>query len=335
MQIDIKTSAVEQVRQTFSHVARRLGADKPASRYQEATFDLQPEVNFHYRPLWQPEFELYDKGRTAIVMNDWYAFNDPRQYYYGAYTIARSRQQEAMEKNFEFVARRRLLSDLSDETKAHIASLMVPLRHVEWAANTNNCFVTGYGWGTAITQATMFHCMDRLGIAQYLSRIGLALDGNQGTTLVEGKARWLDDPMWQGLRRVVEDTMVVRDWFETFVAQNVVLDGLLYPLVYRHIDERITRLHGPGLGMLNEFASSWFDETSRWVDATIKTAAAESPANAALLGQWIAKWRAAVIEALKPLAIAALDDDAHHALEAIAQAFDARIAKQGVEVSHG
>ncbi|BBU30952.1 phenol hydroxylase P1 protein [Burkholderia sp. THE68] len=335
MQIDIKTSAVEQVRQTFSHVARRLGADKPASRYQEATFDLQPEVNFHYRPLWQPEFELYDKGRTAIVMNDWYAFKDPRQYYYGAYTTTRAKQQETMEKNLEFVAKRRLLTDLSDEAKAHIATLMVPLRHVEWAANTNNCFVTAYGWGTAITQATMFHCMDRLGIAQYLSRIGLALDGNQGTSLVEGKQRWLDDPMWQGLRRVVEDTMVVKDWFETFVAQNVVLDGLLYPLVYRHIDERIARLHGPGLGMLNEFASAWFDETSRWVDATIKTAAAQSPANAALLAQWTSKWRGAVLDALKPLAIVGLDDDAHHALEAIAQAFDARMAKQGVEVSHG
>lgn len=335
MQIDIKTTAVEQIRQTFSHVARRLGADKPASRYQEATFDLQPEVNFHYRPLWQPEFELYDKGRTAIVMNDWYAFKDPRQYYYGVYTIARAKQQDAMEKNFEFVAKRRLLTDLSDEAKAHIAALMVPLRHVEWAANTNNCFVTGYGWGTAITQATMFHCMDRLGIAQYLSRIGLALDGNQGTSLVEGKERWINHPMWQGLRRVVEDTMVVKDWFETFVAQNLVLDGLLYPLVYRHIDERIARLHGPGLGMLNEFASSWFDETSRWVDATVKTAAAESPANQALLAQWVTKWRAAVLEALKPLAIAGLGDEAHHALEDIAQAFDARIAKQGVEVSHG
>ncbi|SDI34274.1 phenol 2-monooxygenase P1 subunit [Paraburkholderia steynii] len=335
MQIDIKTSAVEQVRQTFSHVARRLGADKPASRYQEATFDLQPEVNFHYRPLWQPEFELYDKGRTAIVMSDWYAFKDPRQYYYGAYTIARAKQQDTMEKNFEFVAKRRLLADLSDDAKAHIAALMVPLRHVEWAANTNNCFVTGYGWGTAITQATMFHCMDRLGIAQYLSRIGLALDGNQGTSLVEGKERWMSDPMWQGLRRVVEDTMVVKDWFETFVAQNLVLDGLLYPLVYRHIDERIARLYGPGFGMLNEFASSWFDETSRWVDATIKTAATESPENKALLAQWVAKWRTAVLDALKPLAIAGLGDDAHHALEHIAQTFDARVAKQGVEVSHG
>ncbi|TCG07373.1 phenol hydroxylase [Paraburkholderia steynii] len=335
MQIDIKTSAVEQVRQTFSHVARRLGADKPASRYQEATFDLQPEVNFHYRPLWQPEFELYDKGRTAIVMSDWYAFKDPRQYYYGAYTIARAKQQDTMEKNFEFVAKRRLLADLSDDAKAHIAALMVPLRHVEWAANTNNCFVTGYGWGTAITQATMFHCMDRLGIAQYLSRIGLALDGNQGTSLVDGKERWMSDPMWQGLRRVVEDTMVVKDWFETFVAQNLVLDGLLYPLVYRHIDERIARLYGPGFGMLNEFASSWFDETSRWVDATIKTAATESPENKALLAQWVAKWRTAVLDALKPLAIAGLGDDAHHALEHIAQTFDARVAKQGVEVSHG
>ena len=335
MQIDIKTSAVEQVRQTFSHVARRLGADKPASRYQEATFDLQPEVNFHYRPLWQPEFELYDKGRTAIVMSDWYAFKDPRQYYYGAYTIARAKQQDTMEKNFEFVAKRRLLADLSDDAKAHIAALMVPLRHVEWAANTNNCFVTGYGWGTAITQATMFHCMDRLGIAQYLSRIGLALDGNRGTSLVDGKERWMSDPIWQGLRRVVEDTMVVKDWFETFVAQNLVLDGLLYPLVYRHIDERIARLYGPGFGMLNEFASSWFDETSRWVDATIKTAATESPENKALLAQWVAKWRTAVLDALKPLAIAGLGDDAHHALEHVAQTFDARVAKQGVEVSHG
>ena len=87
--------------------------------------------------------------------------------------------------------------------------------------------------------------------------------------------------------------------------------------------------------MLNEFASSWFDETSRWVDATIKTAATESPENKALLAQWVAKWRTAVLDALKPLAIAGLGDDAHHALEHIAQTFDARVAKQGVEVSHG
>jgi phenol hydroxylase P1 protein len=334
MQIDIKTSAVQPIRQTFSHIARRLGADKPASRYQEATFDLQPEVNFHYRPLWQPEYELYDKARTAIRMNDWYAFKDSRQYYYGAYTIARSRQQETMEKNIEFVTRRGLLSGLSDELKDRIASVMLPLRHVEWAANTNNCFVTAYGWGTAITQATMYHSMDRLGLAQYLSRLGLLLDGNLGTSLVAAKAAWLDAPLWQPLRRLVEDLMVVQDWFETFTAQNAVLDGLLYPLVYRHIDARLCAQCGSGIGMLNEFAIGWFDETSRWVDATLKTAAAESPENTALLSCWIEMWHGRALEALRPIAVHALgDEDAAAALADIDSSFTARMTKLGIAIA--
>ena len=33
MSIDIKTMNVEPRRQTFAHVARRLGSDVPASRY--------------------------------------------------------------------------------------------------------------------------------------------------------------------------------------------------------------------------------------------------------------------------------------------------------------
>ena len=333
MQIDIKTSSVQQIRQTFSHVARRLGADKAASRYQEATLELQPEVNFHYRPLWEPDRELYDKRRTAIQMVDWYAFKDPRQYYYGTYTIARARQQDTMEKNLDFVAKRGLLTDLPDEAKTRIANFMVPLRHVEWGANTNNCFVTGYGWGTAITQATMFHSMDRLGLAQYLSRVGLLLDGNRGSSLTEGKRRWLNEPAWQGLRRVIEDLMVVRDWFETLVVQNLVLDGLLYPLVYHHVDRAFTKEFGPGLGMLNDFAVTWFDESARWVDATVKTAATESEANTDLLKHWISTWRPRVLEALQPLAVEALGAErAADAPRQIEQGLDARLVKLGLDV---
>lgn len=38
MQIDIKTTSIEPLRHTYSHIARRLGQDKPASRHpQEPT----------------------------------------------------------------------------------------------------------------------------------------------------------------------------------------------------------------------------------------------------------------------------------------------------------
>ena len=72
MQIDLRTVSITPLRQTYQHIAERQGADKPASRYIEATMDVQPQANFHYRPTWQPEHELFDAGRTRIVMQDWY-----------------------------------------------------------------------------------------------------------------------------------------------------------------------------------------------------------------------------------------------------------------------
>ena len=333
MQVDIKTTTVTQLRQTFSHTARAIGGDKPASRYQEATYGMQPLVNFHYRPLWQPEMELYDVRRTAVVMREWYALKDPRQYYYGSYTITRSRQQEAMEKNLEFVEKRGLLRDLPEPLRAKLIHTLVPLRHLEWGANTNNCYITAYGFGVAITQATMFHAMDRLGLAQYLSRIGLSLDGNSGEALAEGKQLWMHDDTWQGLRRLVENLMVCDDWFELHVAQNLVLDGLLQPLVFQQFERRFSSQHGPALSLVTEFMNNWFEETARWVDATIKTATAESAANATLIHSWVKHWREAVRMAIAPYADAVFIEDAADALAAVDAQFDARIAKLGLKAA--
>jgi phenol/toluene 2-monooxygenase (NADH) P1/A1 len=330
MHVDIKTTSVTPLRNTFSHVARRLGSDKPASRYQEATFDLQPTVNFHYRPLWQPEMALYDVRRTQIEMKDWYAFRDPRQYYYGSYTIARARQQDVMEKNIDFVEKRGLLRDLSEAERTALVFTLVPLRHVEWGANINNCYITAYGYGTAITQATMFQAMDRLGLAQYLSRIGLQLDGNSGASLTQGKTLWLEHAAWQNLRRLVERLMVTKDWFELFVAQNLVLDGLLHPLIFQHYEQRVSAKHGPALSLLTEFMTNWFNESARWVDSTIKTAAAESPANETLLRGWIANYRRACSEALAPYAAAVFGQDADIALVKVDESFELRVVKLGL-----
>ena len=43
MQIDLRTVSIKPLRQTFDHVAARIGGDKPASRYQEGTLDLQAD----------------------------------------------------------------------------------------------------------------------------------------------------------------------------------------------------------------------------------------------------------------------------------------------------
>ncbi len=331
MQIDLRTVSITPLRQTYNHIAERQGADKPASRYIEGTMNVQPDVNFHYRPTWDPEHELFDPRRTRLVMKDWYALKDPRQFYYGAYTQARARMQEVAEADFEFVETRGLADRFDDGARRVALDFYVPLRHVAWGANMNGAYQCAYGYGTAITQPCLYAGMDQLGIAQYLTRLGLLL-GNQGE-LEAGKQAWLEAPAWQPLRRLVEDTWVMKDWFELYVAQNVVLDGVLFGLAYKEVDQALSERAGPVVSMLTRFQAEWAQDANKWVDAVMKVAAAESPENKALLSEWYAHWRARVQEALAPVAELGLGSDGAQALERALAAVDARMNKAGLSLA--
>ncbi len=304
MQIDIKTSGVKPIRNTYAYVEKRFG-DKPASRYQEASYDIQEEVNFHYRPLWQPEHEIFDTDRTVIKMQDWYALKDPRQFYYGTYTQTRARQQDVLESNFNFVEKNNVLNTFSLELLKKAEKLLIPLRHYEWGANMNNSFITGYAYGATLTNATMFATMDRLGSAQYLTKIGLLLDGNQGASLERAKTAWMDEPAWQPLRENIENMLVLKDWYELFVAQNLVFDGYIYPLVKHIVDRDLVAQGASAISLLTGFMSDWFEETQPWVNSVIKTTALESDENRQQIMQWIEKWqpqvRSVVLSLLKSL----------------------------------
>jgi len=329
MQIDLRTVAIKPLRQTFDNIARRIGADKPASRYQEGTLDMQQEANYHYRPTWDPDHLIYDRDRTAIRMADWYSFKDPRQFYYGAYTLARAKQQDTAEANFDFVENRGLAATLPEDLRATVLKLLLPLRHVAWGANMNNAAVCAYGYGTAFTQPCIYQAMDQLGIAQYLTRVGLLL--GDVDVLDAAKQSWMDDDTWQGLRRYVEDTMVLKDPFELFVAQNVALDGLLYPLVYETIiDDVLSAQGGTPVAMLTQFMTDWYAETRKWTDATMKTAAAESADNKEVLGKWVTHWRDRAASALLPVARIAVGERADELTAEVVQQFNARMAKAGV-----
>lgn len=326
MTIEIKTATLEPVRNTFAHIERRFG-DKPATRYQEGTYDLQAVANFHYKPMWQPEYELNDTRRTAIQMEDWYAFRDPRQFYYGTYVQQRAKMQEVAESNYSFFEKRNLADLLSDEVKAKLIRFLVPLRHVEHTANLNNVYGTAYGYGTAITQALLYDGMDRFGIAQYLSRIGLIFDGNTGDKLAEAKTYWLQEEVWQGMRALCEETLITKDWFELFVVQDLLMDTLNYDIFFNQFEQWLRDNGAQDVAMLMEFMQDWHKDTSRWVDSVLKTAVAESAANKATLEAWISAWSPKVEAALKPLAVELLGAQALP----LAQAeLDKRLNKAGL-----
>lgn len=330
MSVDIRTAAVEPVRLTFDHLAKRLGPGKTPTRYQEGVLDIQPKVNFHYRPTWDPERDIYDPRRTVIQMADWDQLVDPRQYFYGTYVIERAKQQETQESNFTFVEKRGLLDLLPAEWRDRIAAFVVPVRHIAWAGNTNNCFITAYGYGAPVTSGAMFQTTDQLGVAQYITRIGLILGHNDSAVLEKAKQEWLTAPLWQEMRRLAEDSMVVQDWFELHVLQNFLIDGVVYPVIFDHFESEVARHGGGTFALLGEFMALWQGEAGRWTDAVIKRAAAESAENRRAIEDWIASWAPRVRQAVTPVAAAAIGTGAAAAVAASFAGLADRAKKAGL-----
>lgn len=328
MSMDLRTITIQPLRQTFGHLARRMGADKPASRYMEATMDLQPVENYHYRPTWDPSHDIFDPKRSRITMKDWYALKDPRQFFYGAWTLARGRMQEVAEGDFDLVDELGLAAAYPSEGKAQALKTFLPLRHVAWASNLNKAYVSSYGYGIAISQATCYASMDQLGVAQYVTRLGVAFDDLDA--LATAKKDWLEGAEWQELRRYVEDLMVEKDWFEVLVAQDFALEGLLYPLIYERYNEKLNAAYSPVFSMLTRFQREWFGETTKWLDAVIKATGADNADNKAKLAEWIKKWRDRAVVALKPVAALAFGAEADAIMAELVQNLNARAAKAGI-----
>ena len=127
MTVQIKTIEYEPKRQTFGHIARRLGGDKPASRYQEATLDVQADRRTSITSRCGSRSSgTTTRGKTAVVMEDWYKPLDPRQYYYATYNIARANMNQSVERNFAFVEERGLIDKLSADARARSSTACCP-----------------------------------------------------------------------------------------------------------------------------------------------------------------------------------------------------------------
>jgi phenol hydroxylase P1 protein len=199
---------------------------------------------------------------------------------------------------------------------------------VAWASNINKGYVSAYGYGIAISQAACYASMDQLGVAQYVTRLAMAF--NDIDALAAAKQAWLHGPAWQELRHFEEDLMVEKDWFALAVAQDFVIEGLLYPLIYDGFNDKLNGAYGPVFAMLTRFQREWFAETSKWMDSILKVAAAESPENKALLADWIRRYRERAITALTPIARLAFSDQADARVDEAVQQLNARAAKAGI-----
>lgn len=300
---ELRTNTIEPVRNTFQHLIDRFG-DKPASRYQEATYNVQAMENFHYRPLWDPQHEIYDPDFSAVKLTDPYSYADPRQYYYTTYVAARAQHHEGFAQDLKYIEQRSLFNRLPENWHGCITHAVLPLRHYESGGQLAFINANRLAWGTSISQPCGLASMDRVGNAQSLSLIGLAMAGGSGDKLEESKGYWLEQPSLQGLRRLVEEALVEEDWVSGVLAYELT-DAQLYPLLFRHLDDRALFRGAMAYSLLAQHFSRWYTDHQKWLTALMKAWVADpehGEENRKALGAMADRWYPQSQEAVRLLA---------------------------------
>lgn len=269
MQYELRYQVIEPKRHTYQHLIDRYG-DQPASRYLEASIDVEPTENFHYRPTWAQDRELYDARFSALRLGDPYSFTDPRQYYYTTYVTARAAHHEEFGNTLDYLEKRDLLAKMADAWRTVVATTVIPLRHYESGAQLTTVAGARFAHGTTIEQCCTFAAFDRIGNAQQLSRIGIALGGGTGDVLATAKQEWLAAKHLQPLREVLEHAMVSTDWAEGVLAVDIV-DSFLYPMVFSGLDESALVGGGAAFSLLAQHFAAWWGDQRKWLDALMAT----------------------------------------------------------------
>ena len=298
MQYELRYQVIEPKRNSYQNIIDRYG-DQPATRYQEATLDVEPRENFHYRPTWIADRELYDPRYSALRLADPYAFADPRGFYYTPYVTNRAALQDEFGKTLGYLEDRDLLARLPDAWRGVLASVVIPLRHYESGAQLVSVAGARFAYGTSLEQCCTFAAFDRIGNAQMLSRVGIALGRGTDDVLTAAKQEWLDGEHLQPLRRLTEEIMVVDDWAEGLLAIDHI-DSLLYPLIYSGLDERALLGGAGAYSLFAQHLTRWFADQRKWIDALAAAWLADpehGPANKGHLDRIGRTWKPRVQEA--------------------------------------
>lgn len=303
MQYELKTQIIEPLRQTFTPLIERYG-NKPATRYQEGTIGLQPVENFHYRPTWDSERELYDPNYSALKLTDPYSYTDPRQYYYTPYVTNRAAMHEAFGRTLDYVTDHGLLERTPTDWQQLIAEVIIPLRHYESGAQMLYSNACRFSYGATIAQCCSYEGFDRIGNAQLISRVGIALGQQTADVLKGAKALWIEAPSMQGLRSVEERLLIEQDWAVGVIGLDLV-DELVDSLVYRYLDEEAILGGAGAYSLLAQHIGTWWTEHRKWLDPLYKAWIADEQygeANKAAIQAAVNTWLPQALAAVKLIA---------------------------------
>jgi len=206
---------------------------RKATHYEDMTLDVQPDPDRYLLQDWIINFPdgtpTYSKDWTRVKAADWHKFRAVDQEWEKTHYQRQSTICGTIQNVIDNGRRSGAVSRFDKSWVKVLADHVGAYKHAEFGLGTSLMQAQRYGFTQMINNAILTNSSYKLRFTQdltlYLGEIGLDIEG--GIDKDAGKRNWLENPIWQGTRRAVEEIMGATDYLEQYVAINIVFEPLV------------------------------------------------------------------------------------------------------------
>ena len=205
---------------------------RKATHYEDMTVDVQPDPERYLLQDWIIHFPdgttTYTKEWTQCKSSNWHAFRAVDQEWERTHYQRQSTICGTVQSVIENGRRSGVVARFDPAWVKVLQDHLGAYKHAEFGLGTSLMQAQRYGYTQMVNNAILTNSSYKLRFAQdltlYLGEIGLDLTGFDNAA---GKKHWLEDPMWQGTRRAVEEIMGSSDYVEQYMATNLAFEPLV------------------------------------------------------------------------------------------------------------
>lgn len=205
---------------------------RKATHYEDMTLDVQPDPKRYLLQDWIMSFPdgtpTYSETWTAAKSSDWHKYRSideewERTHFQRQSTIVGMISQ-AVENARRSGAPARVDKTWVKVLEKHLGAY----KHAEFGMGTSLMHAQRYGYSQMINTTILTNSSYKLRFAQdltlYLGDIGVDIDGFDAEV---GKTQWMEDPIWQPTRKLVETIGGATDYLEKYFAINFVFEPMV------------------------------------------------------------------------------------------------------------
>jgi propane monooxygenase small subunit len=205
---------------------------RKASHYEDMTLDVQPDPKRYLLQDWIINFAdgtpTYSEKWTAALSSDWHTYRavdeEWERTHYQRQSTIEGMIAQAVENGRRSGAPTRFDKAWVKVLERHLGAY----KHAEFGLGCSLMHAQRYGYTQMVNSTILTNSSYKLRFAQdltlYLGDIGLDIAGFDAEV---GKKHWLEDPIWQPTRQLIETIGGAEDFLEKYFATNIVFEPMI------------------------------------------------------------------------------------------------------------